>query len=92
MDLCLQEFRLEASDDELEVLASPCGEAVVVMKKEEPPSSLSSPLPVRRSPTTPTAQKDTEGNFLFRVKFSQLSQLPVTVIDSCLFKVSWYVD
>ena len=58
MDLWLQEFKLE---EELEELASPCGDAVVVMKKEEPPSSLSSPLPVRRSPTTPTPQKDADG-------------------------------
>jgi len=63
VDLYLQEFKLEPSDDELDVLATPCGDAVVVMKKEEPSTSLSSPLPVRRSPTTPTAQKDSDGMF-----------------------------
>ena len=61
VDLYLQEFKLEPSDDELDVLASPCGDPVVVTKKEEPLSSLSSPLPVRRSPTTPTSQKDSDG-------------------------------
>ena len=47
--------------DELEVFASSCGDAVVVVRKEEPLTSLSSPLPVRRSPTTPTPQKDADG-------------------------------
>ena len=63
LDLCLQEFKLESSDNELEVFAFSCGDAVVVMRKEEQPSSLSSPLPVRRSPTTPTPQKDADGKF-----------------------------
>lgn len=62
VDLWLQEFKLEACDDKLK--ASPCGEPVVVSKKEEPPSCLSSPLPVRHSPTTPTGQKDAEGDSL----------------------------
>ena len=61
IDLFLQEFKLEPSDDELDVLASPCSDGVVVMKKEELPSSFASPLPVRRSPTTPMAQKDSDG-------------------------------
>ena len=63
VDLFIQEFKLEPSDGKLDVLASPCGKAVVVVKKEELPSSLSSPLPVRRSPTTPNAQRDSEGMF-----------------------------
>ena len=63
VDLCLQEFKLEPDDGEPCVMASPCGDAVVVMKKEEPLSSLSSPLPVRRSPTTPTPVKDSDGEF-----------------------------
>ncbi|PFX24720.1 putative E3 ubiquitin-protein ligase HECTD4 [Stylophora pistillata] len=58
VDLWLQEFKLEACDDSLK--ASPCKEPVVVSKREEPPSCLSSPLPVRHSPTTPTGQKDTD--------------------------------
>ena len=64
VELCLQEFKLEPSEDERELLVSPCGDAVVVMKKEEPPSSLSSPLALRRSPTTPTPQKDADGKFV----------------------------
>lgn len=67
VDLFIQEFKLESSDGKLDVLASPCGKPVVVMKKEELPSSLLSPLPVRRSPTTPSAQRDSEG--MFGVKF-----------------------
>ena len=63
VDLCLQEFKLESSEDELEVFASSCSDAVVVIRKEEPPTSLSSPLPVRRSPTTPTPQKEADGKF-----------------------------
>ena len=66
VDLCLQEFKLESSEDKLEVFASSCSDAVVVMRKEEPLSSLSSPLPVRRSPTTPTPQKDADGKFFNR--------------------------
>ena len=62
VDLCLQEFKLESSEDSLEVFASSCGDVVVVVKEEQP-SSLSSPLPVRRSPTTPTSQKDSDGKF-----------------------------
>ena len=70
VDLCLQEFKLESSEDEHKVFAYSCddrGDAVVVIKKEEPPSSLSSPLPVRRSPTTPTPQKDADGKFWVRL-------------------------
>ena len=61
VDLCLQEFKLESSEDELKVFASSCSDAVVVVRKEEPLTSLSSPLPVRRSPTAPTPQKDADG-------------------------------
>ncbi|XP_068681108.1 probable E3 ubiquitin-protein ligase HECTD4 isoform X3 [Montipora foliosa] len=57
VDLLLQELKLELSHGKL--IASPCRDAVVVTKREEP-SSLSSPLAVRRSPTTPTAQNNSD--------------------------------
>ena len=79
VDLCLQEFKLESSEDELEVFASSCSDAVVVIRKEEPPTSLSSPLPVRRSPTTPTPQKEADGKFY-------------TVSQSVGQSVGWLVD
>lgn len=64
VDLFIQEFKLEPSDNGADILASPCGDAVVLTRKEEPISSLPSPLPVRLSPTTPpAAQKDLDRKF-----------------------------
>lgn len=60
VDLFLQELELNFSQSEM--IVSPCHEAVVVTKREEP-SSLSSPLPVRRSPTSPTVQNTSDGMF-----------------------------
>ena len=64
VDLFIQEFKLEPSDNGPDILASPCGDAVVLTRKEEPISSLPSPLPVRLSPTAPpAAQKDLDRKF-----------------------------